>query len=60
MIYKVGMFEEVVCPDEECDIIMDKEFNFYKNLPDDIKKKYVKINAFYVAAKDPSLKLCPS
>lgn len=39
---------------------MNKELNFYKNLPDDVKKKYVKIHTFYVAAKDSSLKLCPS
>lgn len=59
-IYKVGLFEEVVCPDDECDVLINTDFDFYKNLPDDIKKKYAKIHAFYLTSKDPNLKLCPS
>ena len=39
---------------------MDMEGKFYNSLPEDIKKKYRKINAFYLTANDPNLKMCPS
>ena len=61
VIYKVGMFEEVVCPEEGCEEVMDTESDCYtKNLPKDVCKKYEKVRAFYLAAKDPNLRLCPS
>ena len=54
------MFEEVVCPNEECDETMDMESKFFGELPSDIQKKYSKLHAFYVTSKDPNLRLCPS
>lgn len=54
------MFEEVVCPDENCDLVLDTESDFYKNnLPKDICKKYEKVHAFYLTAKNPNLRMCP-
>ena len=40
---------------------MKTDTNFYENnLPLDVKKKYEKVHAFYLTAKDPNLRLCPS
>jgi hypothetical protein len=38
---------------------MSQETNFYKNLPEMTRQKYIKIHNFYATADDPSLKLCP-
>ena len=61
VIYKVGMFEEVVCPAEDCNEVMDTQSEFYsRNLPKDVCKKYEKVHAFYLTMKNPNLRLCPN
>lgn len=45
--YKVGMFEEVLCPDENCEILLNTETNFFQGLPIDIQNKYKKLHLFY-------------
>ena len=53
------MFEEVICPYENCELIIDQSKEFYQNLSDELKKQYLKIHQFYSTSKDPSLRLCP-
>ena len=53
------MYEEVSCPEEECDHFMSQETDFFKNLSEEIKKQYKKVHNFYVTSNDPSLRLCP-
>lgn len=54
------MFEEVICPNEDCFLTINLDGGFYKNLPQNIQSKYVKLHAFYIASKDPNLRLCPN
>jgi hypothetical protein len=53
------MFEEVLCPEEGCNFVMNPETEFYGNLPEEIRKQYLKAHQFYMTANDPTLKLCP-
>ena len=59
VIYKVKNFEEVLCPNEDCDKVMDTEASFFKQLPVDIQRNYKKIHQFFITSNDPNLKLCP-
>lgn len=60
VIYKVKMFEEVYCPREGCEVLLNMNGDFFKQLPADIQRNYKKLHQFYVTSKDPSKKLCPS
>ena len=59
-IFKIGMFEEVTCPSENCDEKLDVNSAFFKSLPEDVQHKYKKVHAFYVASKNPNSRLCPN
>jgi hypothetical protein len=59
VIYKVKIFEEVRCPREDCNALMDVTSDFFKQLPADIQKSYRKLQQFNLAANDPNTKLCP-
>ena len=60
IIYKVGVFGEVFCPQEDCNKILDVDSQFFSHLPPEIQKKYKKIHLFYLTTKDISLRLCPN
>jgi hypothetical protein len=58
-IYKVNMYEEVFCPHEGCNALINTKGDFFKQLSTDIQKNYRKVHQFFVTSKDPSKKLCP-
>lgn len=60
VIYKVSRYEEVFCPHDGCQVLIDVDGDFYRQLPAQIQKNYKKIHQFYVTANDPTKKLCPS
>ena len=59
VIYKVKNFEEVTCPRDECDKLLDTSTDFFKQLLADIQKNYRKVHQFFTVANDPNSKLCP-
>ena len=59
VIYKVKNFEEVLCPEENCNAPVDTNGTLFKGLPIDIQKNFKKAQRFFDTAKDPNSKLCP-
>ena len=59
-IYKVGRFEEVLCPAEDCERPMLFTTEFFAGLPKDTKDKARKVMAFYATLKNSNLRLCPN
>lgn len=60
IVYKLNTMEDVVCPEEECDTLMDTKKDCYRNLNNDYKKKYEKLQLWKQTLQNPRLKLCPS
>ena len=58
-IYLVSQFQEVTCPNSQCDTLIDTNGKFFKELPLDIQKKYTKLHNFYLTLNDSSIKMCP-
>ena len=59
IIYKIGVFENVECPNEECHEILDEKSQIYSELPLDTRKKYKKIRIYQELLKNPNRRHCP-
>ena len=60
VIYKIGVFESVECPNEECREVLDENTRLYSELPLDARKKYKKLKEYTESLKNPNRKLCPN
>lgn len=60
MDYKIARFEEVFCPAEGCNEVLDISDDFYKTLNIALKEKYNKIHNFYAVSQNPNIRLCPN
>jgi len=52
------MFEEVFCPREGCNVLIDTNGLFFKQLPLKIQQNYRKLHNFYQTVNDHNKKLC--
>ena len=58
-IYKINNFEEVFCPHEGCQALLDTDSKFFNQLPSEVQNRYPKVHRFHIAQKDPNTNLCP-
>ena len=57
--YKIERFEHAICPEEDCEEVIDTKESLLKKMPLNQRKKLVKIQNFYKSLKNPSIRMCP-
>ena len=58
-IYKINNYEEVFCPYEGCQTLLDTDSEFFSQLPREVQNRYFKVHRFHITMNDPNTKLCP-
>jgi hypothetical protein len=60
VIYKVGVFESIECPNEECREGLDEQGEMFLELPLDIRQKYKKLQQYNMIMKSGNKRMCPN